>query len=422
MKKILIIAHSFTADTDPRGFRWYSVSEELIRRGYEVDVVSPKVWKSDSIKGSMRVFHPCFRFDTILGRKCVPNVSVSLHSNCWWLLSALLRRTWRKICWPDNTAMWILPGFLCSVCLLMKYRYSAVITVAWPFSSHVIGLLLKPFIRRSVWIADYGDPFFVETFKPDNNLRLFARINWRADAAVSRKAHAICVATEETKKLYENAFHVANKIIVTPSLVEVPQRFLGERKQPTSAMKKMLYTGTIHGLARRCEPFFWCLNKLFAEKGNLNLEVHFFGDVSKIGADLAGIGPLIHKNVFFHGIVSRERVRAEIAASDVLANIGNLSSYQMPSKILEYVAFGKPIINFTCNPRDLVASFLDDYPAFLNCFCENEDTAGSCVKKLLDFLQTEHRVPASYIDQKLRSFRLSSIADQYERLFREPRT
>ena len=55
-----------------------------------------------------------------------------------------------------------------------------------------------------------------------------------------------------------------------------------------------------------------------------------------------------------------------MAEADVLVNIGNRTSYQLPSKVVEYAAFGKPILNFLASPDDSSAVFLSKYPFLLN--------------------------------------------------------
>ena len=49
--------------------------------------------------------------------------------------------------------------------------------------------------------------------------------------------------------------------------------------------------------------------------------------------------------VVHHGNVPLDKAFSTMANADVLINIGNTFSNQVPSKIFDYFAFGKPILN-----------------------------------------------------------------------------
>ena len=63
-----------------------------------------------------------------------------------------------KLIWPDDK---ILHPFLYLINYLFKYRHKDdhIITVSNPFSSHLIGLVLKKFFKHR-WTADIGDIYF----------------------------------------------------------------------------------------------------------------------------------------------------------------------------------------------------------------------------------------------------------------------
>ena len=50
---------------------------------------------------------------------------------------------------------------------------------------------------------------------------------------------------------------------------------------------------------------------------------------------------------------------------DVLVNIGNHSEAQLASKVVEYMAVGRPILNLVSIARDASVTALADYPAAL---------------------------------------------------------
>ncbi|MEA5026331.1 MAG: hypothetical protein VB012_01590 [Erysipelotrichaceae bacterium] len=66
-------------------------------------------------------------------------------------------------------------------------------------------------------------------------------------------------------------------------------------------------------------------------------------------------------NVYFHDGVDYERMMEIIPQADVLINLGNSISNQLPSKLLDYISFGLPIINIyktdDCPARELVKHY-----------------------------------------------------------------
>ena len=71
-------------------------------------------------------------------------------------------------------------------------------------------------------------------------------------------------------------------------------------------------------------------------------------------------------NLNLLGQVPREECIKALLKSDVLINLGNSISSQTPSKILEYIGFGKPIINFYFIKEDTSLYYLKNYPLSFN--------------------------------------------------------
>lgn len=71
-----------------------------------------------------------------------------------------------------------------------------------------------------------------------------------------------------------------------------------------------------------------------------------------------------HDNVDFRGTVNRETASDLSANSDILINVDNLNSHQIPSKIFEYFATGKPIVNFYTDENN--NKIFDGYPCVLH--------------------------------------------------------
>lgn len=94
---------------------------------------------------------------------------------------------------------------------------------------------------------------------------------------------------------------------------------------------------------------------------------------------------LYRDNLVIHGRVSSQEARSAIANANVLLNLSNNVSYQVPGKIIEYFSTGKPIINFIYSSNDSAIADYEKYPLIFNCdLCNGIDQ-----KKLLCFIHKE---------------------------------
>lgn len=71
------------------------------------------------------------------------------------------------------------------------------------------------------------------------------------------------------------------------------------------------------------------------------------------------------KGVMQRGFVSSEELDSEIMKSDILISLGNSFSNSVPSKLLTYIAYGKPIIHFSSQLLDVCDFYLKNYPLAL---------------------------------------------------------
>ncbi len=71
-------------------------------------------------------------------------------------------------------------------------------------------------------------------------------------------------------------------------------------------------------------------------------------------------------HVVYHGIAKNEEVASLLSQGDMLVNISNSTTYKMiPSKIFQYFAIGKPIVDFVKNENDVSIPFFEKYPKAL---------------------------------------------------------
>lgn len=154
------------------------------------------------------------------------------------------------------------------------------------------------------------------------------------------------------------------------------------RKELTlSKTIKCLFTGMIAPIAR--DPKFTV--RLFSNVIDQNIKFELIGvnkdELSRyVGAD-------IPSNIICRGRMSLNEAQKEIRDADILVNIGNKLTNQVPSKLFEYIASGKPIVNVCANRSCPSIPYMNRYPYALNLLqTSDEEEIKSQVAKLEKFI------------------------------------
>lgn len=107
----------------------------------------------------------------------------------------------------------------------------------------------------------------------------------------------------------------------------------------------------------------------------------------------------------YYGFVQPDVADSYLLQSDVLVHIANKTSSQMPSKILDYIATGKPILNFYYNDDCPTLPVLKPYPMALNVKMDAPIT-DELINQIVDFC-TKHKgttIPFSQIEQQYEQY------------------
>ena len=146
--------------------------------------------------------------------------------------------------------------------------------------------------------------------------------------------------------------------------IPLPNLEIGDPIAPdpvhTDADKIVLrYMGSFHEDVRRPDTLMQFLNKLDAGAFSVEFYGGCCGYVQKKYATLPACLSLM-------GNTTVERCRELTRTADILINIGNDCTNQMPSKVFEYIASGKPILNFYTRGDEPGLQYLRRYPRILH--------------------------------------------------------
>lgn len=238
---------------------------------------------------------------------------------------------------------------------LRRTRARALITFAQPWSDHRIGLRLHRRLRRVPWIAHFSDPWTDSPYYADLPLENLER--WRRqERRVIETADALVFVTDETRALVMEKYPLsfASRAHVVPHAFDPSLAALAAvgppGLPPRDGRLRVTYTGSLYPRMRTPHDVLAALALLRDERPATwaGLQVIFVGDAPGLGdAELRPPG-LEGAVSFLPRAGYRESLRAA-ADADVLLVIDAPSerSVFLPSKLVEYLMFPKPILGIT---------------------------------------------------------------------------
>ncbi|MFC1608491.1 glycosyltransferase [Candidatus Latescibacterota bacterium] len=431
---ILIISNVYYPVINPRALRWATIAAKWASQGHTVDVLASwrpgfpdhEQHKGVSIHRTGKSTFQSIRIKLLSMSEKRSGAGESGRQSAIQSPGAVALRaikkiseiTWKKIHWPDCECMWYPSAVRKARNLVRERSYDVLVSVSTPFTSHVVGRRVKKMIPSVPWVVDIGDPFSYHTVEHQNNYRLYNRLNFSTEENVFSHATGIAVTSEETREQYIRHFpDFDDKINVIPPLISFTNDFRENRKPYFSGGNgtRLLFVGNFYRPVRRPTFLFDAFRQLLDSGLNGKIELHIIGSVKNVMDFITPYNDLIEAgDVVLHGLMEHSRALDALMDADVLVNLGNDTSYQVPSKIVDYMATGKPIINLASICDDSSSRVLAEYPLSVTL------TGEHCTKDSPEFLKAVsflENIPRSLdehtVDDIIRPYRIESISKQY---------
>jgi glycosyltransferase involved in cell wall biosynthesis len=424
-RPVVIVSFSYAPRLNPRAFRWTAIAERLAANGHRVDVVTswvPDAPASETL-GGVHVHRAGWRF-LERGRGGMGGAgSGSGGPATQGMLGALARRLWRGVCWPDVTANWYFPALSAAAPLLEAQPDAALVSVAPSFTSVAVGRALRRRRGGLRWVIDLGDPFSFLVETPPNNLFLYKGLNRRFERAAFRAADAVSVTNRRTAERYGTEFpESSGKLAVIPPLLSAQVSPAPARAQ--GGALRIVYLGTLYQGLREPDFLLALFDAACAASSEYPLELHFYGEAGACVPALERHRAESGGRVQLHGVVSRNEALAAMRSADVLVNLGNETAFQLPSKVVEYAAAGKPVVNIASHHEDSSIEFFRAYPQALNIVSAGGAPSDAQAAEFTAFVSRPPvAVEPAQLDAFLRPFRIEAIAARYAGLIEgEPGT
>jgi len=333
--RALFLSYSLPPFADSQTIRNVFLLRGLAEAGFELDMVGPAVRGGDP---SLADLLPPGDF-----HRAAPAAYDVLQA----ALGALPRRIRRfasaglaigagKLCVPDVRSGWD----RCAVRTVLRNvagRIDLIVSASGSCTAHLAASRLARTLGVP-WLADYGDPWSHNPLRPASHFHI-RRWNEILERRALRLCSAITVTTEATRELFQNWLgRVCPPVEVVPCGYTAPSTPAPAARpgRPT-----ILYAGTAGVGSRDIRQFMRSLDAA-AARCFRTVAFELVGSVSPAFA--AAGGRLPHLEIRSRAWVPYlESVRA-LSGADALLLIGNTTSLQIPGKVFNYLASGRPII------------------------------------------------------------------------------
>lgn len=265
---------------------------------------------------------------------------------------------------------------------ISKYNY--ILAIGAPFENIQIAVQLSQKFNIPLYIIEF-DLF---AYNPTKNLedgrqfeeQLAEEMRW-----YSLSEH-IFITKEMEKTVKESMLYQYKHKITSINIpnflpTKLDEKFLNEKEKIN-----ILYAGMFYEDIRNPEKMLEVFSELFKVMPQINLHFMGFG-CEDILLSYQNEWP---KNIFIHGKKSKIEVMEFMNNSHFLLNVSNKTTTQGPSKIIEYVSTGKPIINFYSIDEDVCEKVLEKYPLAVSLDERLDKT--QLAKDLAKFLREQKNV------------------------------
>lgn len=330
MKRLLAISWAMPPAVFPRSIQVARSLSALARMGWQSTVLAATPAPGVTCDAAFAArYESAFQIDWIDDRPS--------DERSW------LRRVLRAAA-PTRDAVWIDKAVTRGHDLTRSQSFDAVVSFAQPWTDHEIGLRLSAAVGLP-WLAHFSDPW-VDSPYLAHVVGEARDAMVRAEASVVAQADALAFTNAQTVDLVMGKYPPSwrDKAIVVPHGFADSVAYDGGRPGPL----RIVHTGDLYGL-RSPDVLIEGLRRLMASRLlESRLVVELVGSVPEdtaAKADKAGLADVVR----LRGRLTAVEAERAAAAADVLLLIDAPAetSVFLPSKLIDYLAYGRPVLGLT---------------------------------------------------------------------------
>ena len=379
-QKILLVSHQFLPYVSPRTTRWKTLVDKLIEMGNEVTILTGSP-PDETVENYNILYFGNKKMSTTMNsiRKDAKNINNhSIKKLIYNLLKKVYRFIFKTFAWPDYAMFWIFTVYKNKT--KISKDFDSVISVSLPFTSHVCASILLKGLKTK-WVMDIGDPFSLKLQSPENNKIIYSFLNRFIEKRYYNKADKVFFTHQEVLEFHQNKFHIENsKLKIGHPIFEILKEniLLSNEYNYSRLPINIGYFGIFTDKIR--EPSNY-INNISSKLGE---EFHHYWYINeeskKYFTPFANLN-----NHFFEQLIPREEaIKKMINNFHILLSIGNTNKNQLPSKVIEYISLGKPVIHYAEISTDPMYRF---EKLFTNLKIVNKETQLNDINNYLKMFQ-----------------------------------
>ncbi len=299
--------------------------------------------------------------------------------------------------------------------LCSQNRYDWVVAVSGPYCVHDIACCAD--LSQARLALYYFDPYSMHAlFSPknrENRMRQECKNLERADRAFASPEHREDWQTTALS-------HYIHKVRFVPYPNLAPDKGSpGPVPVPIApGGVSLVYLGALHDRVRYPEPLFSLFGQMVALEPRLRLFVVGCKSGAEVGRQVRNAQQRLGEHLVCMDAVPFPQAMGLLQKADCAVNLGNCMKNQMPSKLLDYISAGKPILNLSYNRPCNTEPYIARYPWALHFYRDElEDAAGlrRAARKAVEFVLS-HRgecLPWSEIQRHMQGFTAKDAAERF---------
>ena len=326
-KKILILSRWYFPAKNPRAFRTKELVKELFRRGkYDITAVLPSFADLQDCAVDAH-FIPTISVPA----KCGKDGSVSLKDRILEQIRSVLRFIVGDS--PGNIIYSFRLYFVLRK-LFQEEHYDVVMSISFPFYIHVaVALAMKYSNFKSIFIADCGDPFYVN---PSYKMAFY--LKWLEKYFLS-KFDYVTIPMNAARKSYAD-YGIDGRIRIIPQGFAITQ--IADDAYKKNPVPAFCFAGLLYEKIRNPRYF---LDYLLQVKQDFVFVVYALPDAFTIKL-LQEYKEKLGERLEIREPLPREELIHVMATMEFVVNFDNENSNQKPSKLIDYAMSRRPILSF----------------------------------------------------------------------------
>ena len=356
MNRVLII---ILEGKSASGICAMNVAKKLSSDGWDVDVLSATTTEVFHRDGdTIRYFSLPPKFTVEFGEYAerVGNQKLIRTAS---LLNRMTVAATSLVIWPWNSPFFTARLYREVLSLHKSRHYTMILPVYTQIDPIIAGHLLKRRFPKIKYI-----PYFLDSLSGGPTPRLLSTrqkirkgLFWEKKLLSNADFIILMRSSQEHHRIYSSALPYYNKM----RFLDIPM--LLPPDSPTKSASTPMYSDSktvftyIGNMPLSVRSPYYGLKMLNAFE---NIEVRMVGSVPESISYLSFCQSM--ESVKLIGAVPHGEVSSYIRESDVLLNFGNKISEMVPSKIFEYMSYGKPILSFSPDANDPSIVYLQKYP------------------------------------------------------------